>query len=445
MERLLHYVWQHKMLPLTPLQTTDGQRVEVVDPGRLNHDAGPDFFNAKILIDGTLWVGNVELHERSSDWFAHGHQTDPAYDSIVLHVAEEVDADVVTLSGKHPPQLQLRVPKEIEDGYEELLSSAERHPCSTVVAQLPAITVRSWLAALQTERLEQKTETIARRAQACGGSWEDAAFVTLARNFGFGINGDAFEQWALHMPMASVAHHRDDEFQVETLFMGQAGLLREESMQERQREAAQKDDYFLGMQREYRYLSHKFQLEPVQPQQWRFLRLRPQNFPHVRLSQLARLYVSRRFSLSLLADCQSVDDIRRLLQTSATDYWRTHYTFGMESRPSDKRLTAASIDLLTINTALPLLFAYGRHKRDERLVERATDLLDSLRPENNTVVRSWQDCGLRPATASDSQALLQLTRQYCERRDCLRCRFGYEYMKAKRLSSPIKNVYLQKI
>lgn len=433
MERLLHYVWQHKMLPLTPLTTTDGRRVEVVDPGRLNHDAGPDFFNAKVRIGGTLWVGNIEMHERSSDWYLHGHDHDAAYDSIVLHVAEDVDTDVVTSSGKRPPQLQLTVPTEIVDGYDELMSTERRHPCSTVVSRLPSITVRSWLAALQTERLEEKTATIARRAEACGGSWEDAAFVTLARNFGFGINGDAFEQWALHMPMASVAHHRDDLFQVEAMFMGQAGLLREECMHDRQREAAQNDGYFLKMQREYRYLSHKFSLEPVDPKLWRFLRLRPQNFPHVRLSQLARLYVSRQFSLSLLADCQSAEDIRKLLQTSATDYWRTHYSFGLESRASDKRLTAASVDILTINTAIPLLFAYGRYKRDERLVERASDMLDSIHAENNTVVRSWTDCGLQPAAASDTQALLQLSRQYCDRRDCLRCRFGYEYLKRKRL------------
>lgn len=432
MERLLHYVWQHKLLPLSPLATTDGRRVEVVDPGRHNHDAGPDFFNAKIRIDGTLWVGNVELHERSSDWYLHGHDHDPAYDSIVLHVAEDVDVDVSTSQGKHPPQLQLAVPKEIEEGYERLKASTSPHPCSPVVSRLSNVTVRSWLTALQTERLEQKTQAIARRAERLASSWEDACFVTLARNFGFGINGDAFEQWAMNMPMAFVAHHRDDPFQVEAFFMGQAGLLSPDALPARHRDAALADDYFNRMRSEYAYLSHKFSLQPMDASLWRFLRLRPQNFPHVRISQLVSLYVSRRFSLSLLADCRDADSMRQLLQTSVTPYWRSHYSFGLASRESDKRLTAASIDVLIVNTAIPMLFAYGRHKRDERLVGIAFELLDTLRPENNNVVRSWTDCNIHPAAASDTQALIQLTRNYCERRDCLRCRFGYEYLKALR-------------
>ncbi len=429
MERLLHYVWKHRLHPLAPLATTDGQAVEVIDPGLYNRNAGPDFFNAKVRIGGTLWVGNVEIHTRASDWYVHGHDGDARYDNVVLHVVEVADAEAVTHTGHRLPQLCLPVPEYVRTGYEALMQDDNYPPCREVVAALPRITVRSWLAALGTERLSVKADAIAARAERHGASWEDACFVTLARAFGFGVNADAFEQWAESLPMSAVGHHRDDRFQVEAMFLGQAGLLSPDTISVRHRAAATADPYFRRLASEYAYLSHKFGLTPIDGGVWRFLRLRPQNFPYIRLSQLAGLYVARRFSMSQLADCADLSAVRRLFATDVSDYWRTHYTFGVESRASDKRLSAASVDLLAVNAAQPLLFAYGRHRHDERLCERALALLDDMRPENNTIVRAWHACGITAETAADSQALVELKRQYCDRRDCLRCRFGYEYLK----------------
>ena len=399
MEQLLHYCWKHKMWPLGGLETTDGRIVEVIDPGLHNRNAGPDFFNAKVKIGGTLWVGNVEIHDQSSDWYVHGHDKDPHYNNVVLHVVGIADRDVQTQEGNFVPQMVLQVPKYVHENYTELLRTDAYPPCYRIIPDLTRLMVHSWMAALQTERLEQKTIAISERARQAGGSWEDAFFVTMARNYGFGINGDAFEEWARHIPLQAVGK--------------------------------QNEGYFAKLRNEYQYLAHKFSLKPMDYKLWRFLRLRPQNFPHIRISQLANLYYQRKISLSALADCRDMAGLAQLLQTQVTPYWETHYTFGSESFRSQKQLSPASINLLIINTGVPMLFAYGRHLMKEELCDRAFDFLEQLKAENNYIIRMWTDVGLEVSSAGDSQALIQLKREYCDKRDCLRCRIGYEYLKRK--------------
>lgn len=419
------------MLPLGTLTTTDGLAVEVIDTGLQNTDAGPDFFNAKVKIDGTVWVGNVEIHEKSSYWKAHGHDRDAAYDNVVLHVATVVDADVVTSEGRRVAQVLMDVPPEVARNYEALLSEDRYPPCRAVIPRLDRLTTHSWMSRLVAERMERKTADIAARVERCGGSWEEALFVTMARTFGFGVNGDAFERWAGGGWLQAAAHHRDDLFQVEALFFGQAGLLAPGSMPARYREAAAEDGYFGKLKAEYEYLSHKFGLRAMDGGEWKFMRMRPQNFPYIRLSQLANLYHSRRSDLSRLAECATADDMRRLLRTEATPYWQEHYVFGAPSRRARKALSAASLDVIIINTALPVLFAYGRHRMDESLCSRSLDMLAQLKAENNHITRLWAECGLQAENAADSQALIQLKREYCDRKDCLRCRIGYEYLRKK--------------
>lgn len=429
MEQLLHYTWKHRLLPLTELTTTDGRRVEIIDPGLHNRNAGPDFFNAKVKIDGTLWVGNVEIHDRASDWYQHGHDHDPRYDNVVLHVCEVVDREVQNSVGHYLPQMSLSVPQHIRDNYDELQKTDQYPPCYKIIPDLTRLTVHSWMAALQTERLERKTEDIRRRAELCAGSWEDAYFVTLARNYGFGINSDTFEQWAMNVPLKAVDHHRDDLFQIEAIFMGQAGLLELATVPKHYQQDALNDGYLAKLRNEYQYLAHKFSMKPMDAACWNFLRLRPQNFPHIRLSQLANLYYQRKAGLSQLVECKTVDQLKTLLSTHVTPYWETHYTFGSLSAKNEKHLSSGSLNLLMINTAIPMLFAVGRHRQKEELCDRAFDLLEQLKPENNHIIRMWQQCGLPVMSAGDSQALIQLKKEYCDKRDCLRCRFGYEYLK----------------
>ena len=429
MEALLHYCWKHKLFPLRALETTDHRPVEVIDPGLHNRHAGPDFFNAKVRIDGTLWVGNVEIHDKASDWFLHGHDRDTAYDNVVLHICGVADTTVKTSNGLEPPQMLLSVPDHVATHYDELITTDHYPPCYRIIPELSRLVVHSWMSALQTERLEQKTEAIKERVRRCDGSWEDGYFVTLARNYGFGVNGDAFEEWARSIPLHAVDHHRDDLFQIEAIFMGQAGLLAEESLPERYREAALSEGYFTRLRNEYLYLAHKFGLRPIAHTRWKFLRMRPQNFPYIRIAQLAQLYYAHQASLSQLVECTTVKQMEERLSSNVSPYWETHYVFGHPSEKREKKLSAASLQVIIINTVIPLLFAYGRYKGDDNLCDRAFDLLDQLKAEDNHIVRMWRECGLKVENAGDSQALIQLKKQYCDRKDCLHCRIGFEYMR----------------
>ena len=432
MEQLLHYCWKHRMWPATGLITTDGRPVEVLDPGLHNHNAGPDFFNAKVKIGGTLWVGNVEIHDRASHWYQHGHDHDSNYDNVVLHVVGDADRDVQTSQGLYVPQTCLTVPPAVQENYEELLRTDSYPPCYRIIPSLTPLTIHAWTAALQTERLEQKTVAIQQRAQQANGSWEDALFTTLARNYGFDINGDAFEEWARHIPLNAVGKHRDDLFQIEAIFLGQAGLLDLPAVPERYQQSALNEGYFAKLRNEYQYLAHKFGMQPMDYKRWRFLRLRQQNFPDIRISQLADLYYQRKAGLSQLIECRDTASLADMLGTQVTPYWETHYTFGSESIANAKHLSPFSINLLIINTCVPLLFAYGRHTLREELCDRAFDILEQLKAENNHIIRMWRECGLEVKSAGDSQALIQLKKEYCDRRDCLRCRIGYEYLRATR-------------
>ena len=255
MEQLLHYVWKHKLFPLRELETTDGKHVEVIDSGLHNSNAGPDFFNAKVKIDHMLWVGNIEIHDKASDWYLHHHDRDPRYNNVILHVVGEVDTDVQNAQGELLPQMQLDVPQHVSEHYEELIKTDSYPPCYKVIPELTQLKVHAWMAALQTERLEQKTEAIRHRVELCGGSWEDAYFVTLARNYGFGINSDVFEQWARVVPLSAVGHHRDNLFQIEAIFMGQAGLLELEAVPDYYQQAALNEGYFAKLRNEYLYLA----------------------------------------------------------------------------------------------------------------------------------------------------------------------------------------------
>ncbi len=426
MEKLLHYTWQHKLFPLYGLHTENGESVEVIDSGLHNMHAGPDFFNAKVKIGGVLWVGNVEIHERASNWYRHGHEKDTAYNNVILHVCATLDDTAQTADGKKLPQTTLSVPPEVLANYHELLAEEAYPPCYRIIPSLSTLTVHSWMSALTVERLEAKTQRIENLLERTGGDWERVAFITLARNFGFGVNTEAFEQWALALPLQAAAKHRDDAFQVEALFMGQAGLLSEDIVAEEKQ-----DEYYLRLKQEYAYLSHKFSLTPMDGKTWRFLRLRPQNFPYIRLSQLVHLYHTRGADFSRLIEANTAKELHKLLCCRVTPYWESHYTFGSSAAAHPKTLQKASINLIIINTVAPLLFAYGRHRNDEKLCERAFRFLEETPAEQNFITRSWSKAGITSAHAADSQALIQLRTKYCDMKDCLRCRFGSEYMRKR--------------
>ena len=419
MEQLLHYVWKHKIFPLKELKTTTGQQVEVIDTGLANTDAGPDFFNAKLKLDGVLWIGNIEIRERSSDWFQHGHHADSGYNSVILHIASEIDTEISRSNGERIPQIQLICPEAVRTNYKELLETASYPPCYRIIPSLSPFTAHSWMSALQMERFEQKATLLNERLKRCQGIWDDAFFITLARNFGFGLNGDAFETWAHRLPFRAVDKHRNDLFQIEAIFFGQAGIL----------EDSDGDGYYLRLKKEYTYLQHKFGLIPMDASLWRFLRLRPANFPHIRIAQLACLYHRAYGLLSRIMETETLQGVRDILKGGTSEYWLTHYTFGGSSPSRPKTLSNTSLDLLIINTVVTFLYAYGLHKGNRVLCARAGSFLEELKAENNYITRMWEQCGMKASNAADSQALIQLKKEYCDKKKCLYCRIGYEYLK----------------
>lgn len=429
MEKLLHYVWKHRIYPLRPLQTITGEDLEIIDPGLPNEHAGPDFFNAKVKIGPTIWAGNVEIHLSSSDWFRHNHHTDTAYNNVILHVVAQCDRPIETQNGKSPAQLQLDIPKWVLQRY-AILQKSENYPrCHELIPKLSSFMKHSWMSALVYERLTEKAQLVLSRMKTLNGDWENAFFITLARNLGFGLNGDAFEQWAKTIPLRAAAKHRDQLFQIEALFLGQAGLLDRASIPERGQTEALRDSYYLNLNKEYAYLSHKFGLNPISWEVWKFMRTRPQNFPHLRISQLARMFHEEQISFSIIREISEIEPLRKKLQLETTPYWEDHYLFGYTSPHSSKRISRASADLIIINTIVPTLFAYGTLMQENRYTEQAIALLEQIKPENNHIIRLWQECGLDVEHAADTQALIQLKRAYCDKHECLRCRFGYEFLK----------------
>lgn len=419
MERLLHYVWKYRLFGTAPLATTDGQPVEVIDPGLPNGDAGPDFFNAKLRIGTTIWAGSVEIHEKASDWFAHHHETDRAYDSVILHVVGEADAAVGRPDGELIPQMILKVPELLTREVDWLLNRDEAVPCASCLSLFDAATVRSWLDALLCERLERKVGDIFMLLDQYNNDWNEVFYILLCRNFGFGINSDVFEWLARSLPSGFIRKQRASHSQVEALFFGQAGLLAEENG----------DHYYQLLRREYQFLRHKFDLKPLEPHLFKRLRTRPDNFPSVRLAQLAALWTRYDTLFSVILEAGSVGEIKRCLMVEPSDYWQTHYHFGKLSKKRDKRISDRALTLFLINTVAPIFFAYGTRRKRPEYDERALSILERLPPEDNHIVSVFRRAGIPVRDASDSQALIQLRKAYCDERKCLYCRFGHQLLR----------------
>ena len=417
-ESILHYVWQHKLFTAQQLVTTEGEPVDVIDVGKHNTDAGPDFFNAKIRIGETLWAGNVEIHARSTDWHRHSHHSDKAYNSVILHVVSEVDGEIFRADGAKIPQLVLVYPKHIAENYDRLITEQKWIACEDKIAAVPGIVIESWKNALLTERLEQKMQAITTLLTESNQHWEEAFYITLARNFGFGTNSQAFESLAKSVPLSVLGKHKDQLLQLEAVLFGQAGLLTDEAT----------DEYAARLKQEYSFMKAKFGLQPINASQWKLLRLRPDNFPHVRIAQFASLIHTSSKLFSKIVDQPEMEYLRSMFVCEPSDYWKRHYLFSHESPVRDKKLGTQSINVLLINTVVPFLFCYAQQKNNQTLKDKALQLLEQLPSERNAIITAWQKLGINSASAYDSQALLQLKKQYCDDKKCLRCRIGHKVL-----------------
>jgi len=425
-ESILHYIWQQKLFTQQGLQTTDGEMVEVVDVGKINTDAGPDFFNAKVKIGNTIWAGNIEIHTLASDWKKHNHQSDKSYDTVILHVVKKADVDVFRPDGEKIPVLELQYPTEIEQNYEALISEKKWIPCADKIADVPAIFIQSWKNALLAERLLLKTSHIQNLLTDNNQHWEEAFYIRLARSFGFGTNSQAFEMLAKALPISILGKHKNDLFQIEALLFGQAGLLETEN----------KDNYFQKLKKEFDFLKLKYDLKPISGSQWKLLRLRPDNFPHVRIAQFAAVIHSSTKLFSKIIELPEVDYLISLFRCEPSEYWKSHYLFGEKSTEKSKKLGKSSIYSLLINTVIPFVFYYADRKGNEELKEKATALLEKIPAERNSIVSGWQNLGMEINSAYDSQAFLQLKKVYCDNKNCLRCRIGHKVLTKKVAPNP---------
>lgn len=415
-EDFLHYVWKYQKFHTSNLLTVAGDEVVVIHPGQHNFNSGPDFFNAQVKINDQLWAGNVELHLKSSDWYAHRHETDVAYDSIILHVVWEHDTDVFNKNQEAYDTLQLKsyIDKTALKSYKSLFSTEQKWiNCESQFHTVTGFVLENWLERLYLERLQEKSEQILQQLTQNNNHWEALLFQMLTKNFGLKVNGASFFSIANSVDFSVVQKCRTNVFDLEALLLGQAGLLEKQPT----------DEYFKILQLKYKYLAHKFQLSNTAVIAPKFFRLRPPNFPTIRLSQLAVLYTEKEYLFSTIIESNTKEEFYKIFDVKAAPYWNTHYNFGVSASKRNKILTKKFVDLLLINTVIPLKFCYAQSQSKD-ISEELMQLAASISKEENRIVKHFNNLKPIANNAMDSQAVLQLKNRYCDAKRCLDCAVG---------------------
>ena len=417
-EDLLHFIWKYKKLQLTDLIAGNDESVVIIDVGLHNHLSGPDFFNAKVSIDGQLWAGNVEIHINASDWYAHRHEQDANYDNVILHVVWVDDAAVFRKDGSEIPTLTLKdyISKDILSSYQNLFDKRRKTfiNCEKDIMQIEGFVFQNWLERLYFERLERKAHFIFALLEDSKNNWEQVLFTLLLKNFGLKINTESFLSLAGALNFSVIRKLQSEVLQLESLFFGMSHLLEDETVL---------DTYYIQLKKEYQYLKIKFDLKNdgvVKPE---FFKLRPPNFPTIRLSQLANLYASHQNLFDKIVNTNSIEELYLLLDVSASEYWNDHFTFGKSSNKSTKKLTKKFIDLLIINTILPLKFCHSQHLGKEMNGD-LIKIISKINTEENSIISNFKNQGVVAENAKDSQAILQLYNEYCTKNKCLDCAVG---------------------
>ena len=402
----MHYVWSNRLFPQNNLTTADGSRLQIINPGIVNNGAGPDFFNATVVIDGQTWAGNVEIHVRASDWHRHGHTDDPAYQTVILHVVDSDDMAIYRSNGGQIPQFVMKCNPALSATFHSLADfSPDALPCADAIRQIPQIYLTDWLTALGYERMHDKVDRINAIVDANSGDWNEAGFITIARALGFGTNAEPFERLARATPLRILRRHADDRLIIESILLGQAGLLSK---------CDDRTEYAGRMAAEYAFFAAKFGIKAPAGLGWKFSRLRPQNSPVRRISYLAELICSHR------------DFITRILTVESPA--EAYAILGNVSGSS--ALSQASVNILVINAVIPLAYAYATYTGNYDRAREIAEMLHELRPESNRFTAMFAAAGINVNSAFTSQAIVQLRREYCEKRKCLYCRIGHRHMSA---------------
>ena len=422
-EDFLHYCWRLRRFDAADLCTTEGEPVTISALGTLNTHAGPDFSDARVRIGTTRWAGNVEIHVRASEWHQHGHQNDPAYDSVILHVVHTDDKPIYHRSGARIPTVELkdRIPLELYTSYQRLIEGENWIPCAPLFPEVRTLTRDMWLDRLLVERLERKTAYIDELLTQTKNDWEATAYQFLLRNIGLRVNTEAFALLARTLPVAVLRKHQRNLPDLEALLFGQSGLL----------DKAPGDAYTDTLRERYAYLRIKYQLTPMPVAAWKFLRLRPPNFPTLRIAQTAALLHARLPIFQTLLKLETAKMGEAFFGIAPTTYWDTRYKFGEAGHQKTKPMGTATARLLLINAVVPLLFAYGKRRGNEAYRERALKLLEDLPAERNAIIDNWKTLGVDVKSAHRSQALIQLKNEYCTPKRCLHCAVGHAVLKRK--------------
>lgn len=415
-EDFIQYIWQHLLFEQQDLLTDDGDKIVLSRQGELNLNAGPDFFDSRLYIENTYWAGNIEVHLKASDWYKHKHDTDPAYDNVILHVVYEADADVYYKNGSKIPCLELkgRIQKVLIEKFRSLKENESQIACSSYLSVVEEIDWIQWKERLLIERIEGKSKLFDSVVKQNDNNWEAVFFHYLFQYFGAYINREAFYELARTLPQESFLRKRDSIFVLEAVLFGQSGLLGK----------AFKDDYPKSLQKEYHYWQKIWKLRPLESFQMKFFRLRPISFPGIQLSLLASFIHKEHFSFEKIREKLKAELLYKMFDLSTNSYWDTHYVFDKESPAQKKSMSKASVDRLIINLIIPFSVAWARRYDRQDIIEKCLDVMHLLKAENNKIVRLFKGLGVAVKSASDSQALIQLHKDYCISKKCLNCNIG---------------------
>ncbi len=420
-EAFLHYLWKMKLFDFKKFRTTEGEIVSVIKTGDHNRDAGPDFLNAKIKIGNTTWAGNVEIHIHSNEWNQHKHQNDVAYENVILHVVYENNTEVKTKKGVILSALEVKglFDHNLFERYEKLQASTQTIPCSNLIYSVKEVTISTWLQRLLIERLEGKVKFTSTLLQKNKGDWDLTFYQLLARAFGTRLNADAFQQTAETLPMQVLAKNKKNKLIIESLLMGCAGWLNDSF----------KDEYMQKLQKEFLYQQEKYKLQAIEKKYWKLLRIRPASFPTLRLAQFAALIYQSSHIFSKILNTDTISELRKLFKSNCNDYWAHHYLPEKKTEIHSTNLSQNFIDLLIINTVIPIVFLYGKEKGDELIQSKAINWLEAIPSENNYIISNWKKIGFNVKSAFDSQALIQLQKFYCNKKLCINCAIGHSILK----------------
>ncbi|MES2618368.1 MAG: DUF2851 family protein [Bacteroidota bacterium] len=425
-EELLQYIWQAGLFNSDNLVTTEGRDVMILKRGRLNRDSGPDFSEARIRIGEADWVGNVEIHINSNDWYLHKHHTDKAYNNTVLHVVFNHQKSAVREDGSYVPTLIVndRIYPHVLKHYSKLKASEQWVPCAPFITPIDNFTKTQAIDRALVGRLERKSSQINEWLQMVKNDWHSVFYFAITRSFGFGTNAIPFEQLAMRLPIQILGKHKNNQQQIEALVFGTAGFLEE----------IIDDEYHSALRKEWQFLKTKYNLTHLQYSSFKLMRMRPGNFPTMRLAQLSALIYKSHHLFAAITELNDVKAIIKLFEAEGSAYWTTHYVFGKTTRAHSTALSNQALELLLINAVVPVLFVYGRNSGNEALCNKAISILQHLSPEKNAIIDKWNGLGMKTVSAFDTQALLELKSEYCSKKKCLQCKIGQKILQATAMS-----------